>query len=603
MLLPSNVTRDTARASISRRRPRIATCSPSSPRTSIVPASSSIVPLRAGPRLVAAFALVAMAASGVGAQATQERVPGRAPVELVAVAEAHDAFGTPRTVRIAGRATVGSGVLHARALDVAIDDGARAMRVFRRQPGSVAVAEGDSVEATGVVKRYRGALELEASDVRVIPGPRRIVPPLLLPGAVVEPSDEGRLVEVHGVAGEIGRSEGGWWLTVVADPAPDGRRNTVTVWVGAAHAMPPSMERVRTGDRVEVTGVLSAFQDNPTEPRVWQVLPRGEADVALPGMPAYLRERLRWALALSAIVALLVVALSRLIARRQRRALREVEDRYQQLLALSPEAVLVFGEGTVRFANPAAARLLGAEQPESLTGQPIARFWPDEHGATAAPTRTRLVTLEGEPVDVEAAASPCRFHDRPATVVLARDVRAQLRHERELRALAQLDELTGLFNRRGFQLHAETMRREHAEAERPLALVLADLDGLKAINDTFGHPAGDAAIRAVADALRGALGDDALVARWGGDEFAAIVALPVGSGGGAGVTSAMQALDARLQQAVARVPATAGKTRVEARASVGVAMLATGVVTAETLGVADEKLYARKRERRGLLAG
>jgi diguanylate cyclase (GGDEF)-like protein/PAS domain S-box-containing protein len=299
----------------------------------------------------------------------------------------------------------------------------------------------------------------------------------------------------------------------------------------------------------------------------------------------------------------LVVAFSRLIARRQRRALREVEERYQQLLALSPDAVLVFGDGVVRFANPAAARLLGAERPQSLTGQPIARFWPDEHGATQAPTRTRLVTLEGEPVDVEAAASPCRFHDRPATVVLARDVRAQLRHERELRALAQLDELTGLFNRRGFQLHAETMRREHAEAERPLALVLADLDGLKAINDTHGHPAGDAAIRAVADALRAALGDDALVARWGGDEFAAIVALPVGSGGAAGTTGAMQALDARLQQAIARVPATAGRTRVEARASVGVAALVPGGTTAETLGLADERLYARKRERRGVLVG
>lgn len=572
-----------------------------SPRTSNVSIPTSIVP-PLGQRLLAALALVAAAALHVGAQAPQERVPGRAPQALGPVARAHAAFGSAEVVRIAGRATVGSGVLHARSLDVAIDDGTHAIRVFRRQPGSVTVHEGDSVEATGVVKRYRGALELEASDVRVVPGPRRQVAPKLLPGDP-QAGDEGRLVEVHGVASDMGRSEGGWWLTVLPDPAPDGRRSAVTVWVGAAHAAPPRMDRVQTGDRVEVTGILSAFQDNPTEPRVWQVLPRGEADVALPGMPAYLRERLRLTLALTAIVVLLGVALSRLAARHQRRALREVEERYQQLLALSPEAVLVFGDGVVRFANPAAARLLGAERPESLTGQPIARFWPDEHGATEAPTRTRLVTVSGEPVDVEAAASPCRFHDRPATVVLARDVRAQLRHERELRALAQLDELTGLFNRRGFQLHAETMRREHAEAERPLALVLADLDGLKAINDTYGHPAGDAAIRAVADAMRTTLGDDALVARWGGDEFAAIVALPVGSGGGAGATAATQALDVRLQQALARVPATAGKTRVEARASVGVTMLAPGTVTAETLELADEKLYVRKRERRGLLVG
>src|SRR5581483_5450520 len=70
-----------------------------------------------------------------------------------------------------------------------------------------------------------------------------------------------------------------------------------------------------------------------------------------------------------------------------------------------------------------------------------------------------------------------------------------------LRALSSVDVLTGLFNRRHFE---DCMKREVARAMRhhsPLALLVVDVDGLKAINDRYGHGAGDRAICAVADAL------------------------------------------------------------------------------------------------------
>lgn len=92
-----------------------------------------------------------------------------------------------------------------------------------------------------------------------------------------------------------------------------------------------------------------------------------------------------------------------------------------------------------------------------------------------------------------------------------------------LAQLASTDELTGLANRRRF---TEALRLELARARRtgdPLALVLADVDHLKQINDTFGHPAGDAAIRHVASRLRQGCREIDLAARLGGEEFGLIL--------------------------------------------------------------------------------
>src|SRR5206468_11452242 len=139
--------------------------------------------------------------------------------------------------------------------------------------------------------------------------------------------------------------------------------------------------------------------------------------------------------------------------------------------------------------------------------------------------------------------SPCVYHDRPAVVVLARDISAQLRYERDLHALALIDELTGLHNRRGFTLFAEQeLARARRHGHVPV-LVFADLDDLKGINDVHGHAAGDAAIRLVASAFKSILRETDIVARWSGDEFVALLS--------DGDLGAAQNISQRLEAAIA----------------------------------------------------
>jgi diguanylate cyclase (GGDEF)-like protein/PAS domain S-box-containing protein len=103
------------------------------------------------------------------------------------------------------------------------------------------------------------------------------------------------------------------------------------------------------------------------------------------------------------------------------------------------------------------------------------------------------------------------------------DISRQKVKEEEMRILSVTDPLTGLFNRRGFVTHAvQAMKVAHRERSS-FQLLMIDIDGLKKINDQFGHEAGDMIIKRAADVLRASFRDCDILARLGGDEFAAIL--------------------------------------------------------------------------------
>ena len=95
--------------------------------------------------------------------------------------------------------------------------------------------------------------------------------------------------------------------------------------------------------------------------------------------------------------------------------------------------------------------------------------------------------------------------------------------ETEIRDLSMLDELTGLYNRRGFLALCEQHRKTARRTGKSFSLIYGDMDGLKQINDTYGHHEGSEALRQLADTFKKSFRDSDIIARLGGDEFTILV--------------------------------------------------------------------------------
>ncbi len=161
-------------------------------------------------------------------------------------------------------------------------------------------------------------------------------------------------------------------------------------------------------------------------------------------------------------------------------------------------------------------------------------------------------------------------------------IRAQALHR--MQQLATVDELSGVANRRAFNDAAKRAFSRAERNEQPIALLMLDLDGLKSINDRFGHPAGDRAILTVAQCCVDAVRSSDLVARFGGDEFA--VLLPDTD------FEAARQIARRIQQSVANTVIAGQALNV----SVGMSVTDACVRTVDDLvASADAALYRDKR--------
>jgi diguanylate cyclase (GGDEF)-like protein len=172
------------------------------------------------------------------------------------------------------------------------------------------------------------------------------------------------------------------------------------------------------------------------------------------------------------------------------------------------------------------------------------------------------------------------------------DLTEQRRSEQEISRLARFDSLTGLPNRALMRQTLDEALRNAASRHKGCALFLIDLDRFKNVNDTLGHPIGDALLRQVAERLKSVLGDHGQVGRLGGDEFKAVLPGTVDIG-------LLESLARTLIDQVSRPYLIEGH-RVMIGASVGIAIGDPGRACADSLiRNADLALYAAKAAGRG----
>jgi diguanylate cyclase (GGDEF)-like protein/PAS domain S-box-containing protein len=303
------------------------------------------------------------------------------------------------------------------------------------------------------------------------------------------------------------------------------------------------------------------------------------------------------------------------------------EERFRLLFEQSSHAHLLFDEQNgILDCNKAALKMVHCTGKDQILGIHPALLSPDRQadgqlsgvkGAEMCAIARRdgehrfewtRRTLDGHEYPVEVTLTPVILDDRPILLSVWHDLTERKHAEQEaedyrivlefqkkeleaanaaLEAMATTDGLTGLLNHRAFQ---ERLAEEISRTERynkPLSLMMLDVDYFKRYNDTHGHPAGDEVLRRIAETLRDSVRETDWVARYGGEEF--VVILPQTDQIGA------QIIAERIRATIAVVPWPRSLITV----SIGVAAFGISVPDQATLiARADSALYQSKNNGR-----
>ncbi len=286
--------------------------------------------------------------------------------------------------------------------------------------------------------------------------------------------------------------------------------------------------------------------------------------------------------------------------------LAEKEARFREVFDYSQGMICIHdAEGVLSNVNPAVLAATGYSK-DDLIGKNITEFLPEEHriGIQAFLRQIEHEGLSNGLLPIVAKNGRqlmWRYHsilvteDEKAPYVIghALDVTELMAAQSELKNLSLTDELTGLLNRRGFLTHAEQQLRleRHSGTARGLALMFADMDGLKKINDTLGHEAGSDAIQTLASIVKSVVRSGDLVARWGGDEF---VILTVGA-----VGENVHLMSERIEAYLEEYNSKSDKPyKIECSIGVTSVVLEGDRTFEDIIAEADEAMYEEKKKRK-----
>ncbi len=290
-------------------------------------------------------------------------------------------------------------------------------------------------------------------------------------------------------------------------------------------------------------------------------------------------------------------------------ALRQSEERYRTILENIEDGYFeVDLTGNMIFCNEAHCRIYGYSRDE-LNGLNY-REYTDEGNSkkvyevfnkvyqSGLPEKVldfELIRKDGTKIYVETSISLILDSDQQKIGFrgILRDATRRKQTEEALKALSLIDDLTGLYNRRGFLTLAEQELKIAQRMERGIFLLFADVDGLKEINDTFGHLEGDQALIEIARIINENFRDPDIIARIGGDEFVILAIEGISEGG-------PELLIERLQENLQSYNDGESNRKYRLSLSIGaVAYDPEHPVYIETLvSQADKNMYQEKQEKK-----
>ncbi|MDA8095354.1 MAG: diguanylate cyclase [Betaproteobacteria bacterium] len=296
--------------------------------------------------------------------------------------------------------------------------------------------------------------------------------------------------------------------------------------------------------------------------------------------------------------------------REQQQKLNQFEHRLRladRFFETMSEALMVTdAAGNIESVNPAFTAITGYELHE-VVGQKPSVLRSGRHEATFYSDMWATLTREGrwqgevwnrrktgeiypEWLSISAVRNPQDVVTN--YVAIFSDITERKAGEEKVRYLAYHDALTGLPNRTLFMEHVRHALSRARRNRKLVALMFVDLDSFKAINDAFGHDAGDRFLVSIAKTLQAALREDDTVARLGGDEFAAVLEDVADQ-------AAVEKVAAKVLKAISRPVELAGQ-RVGSAASIGISLYPSDADSVESLlKHADTAMYSAKRDGKG----
>ena len=293
------------------------------------------------------------------------------------------------------------------------------------------------------------------------------------------------------------------------------------------------------------------------------------------------------------------------------RALRESEAKFRGLVSQSLVGIVLIEGGKFSYSNAKFDEIFGYTSGEILGMGPIQTAVESDRGLIAENMRKRLsgesdrldyvfhgLRKDGAVVDIECHSSMMRVGNRQLIISVIMDISERARAERavqvlqeELREQSHHDALTGLYNRHFLE---ESFGRELLLAARgghPVGIIMGDLDHFKAVNDTYGHLAGDQVLRTFGALLSSSARASDIICRYGGEEF--LLVLP-----GMTKEGAWQRAE-HVRQAMGAAIVSHGDCRITVTTSLGIAAYPDDGRTAdELIAAADGALYAAKAQGR-----
>ncbi|MGQ3055280.1 MAG: diguanylate cyclase domain-containing protein [Roseateles sp.] len=386
--------------------------------------------------------------------------------------------------------------------------------------------------------------------------------------------------------------------------APEAGLGKATVSEGLVAALAASPARGSYVARTALDGVerVTAYTEVPGYPLL-MLVGLGTEDFFAPWQ--------RQVVGMGSLLLLLAIVLIGASVALYRAQARQVQARARIALLAAERGAMLDSElvGMVKLRerqeiwhNPALARLFGYG-PGELCGQPARLLYLDDasfaqvglayqHLGMTSSYRTQLQMRrkDGSAVWVDLSGAPLPDGE---SLWLMTDITAIKRSEEQARHLAFHDVLTGLPNRHLLQERLAFLLRDAERNGRWLAVCYMDLDGFKAVNDSLGHDAGDAVLRAAAARLSGSVRGNDIVARMGGDEFVLVL------NQSGGLRDEKHALNRLLDSFAAPVTLPDG-AEVRVGVSIGVAIYPLHGREAGTLiSRADHALLAGKRAGKG----